>query len=589
MANVWENAVITNKGIALQAKMLAGGKSVKITSVKSGSGSVQNTALMNQENVSGIKQTLTLKPLQKINHTVILTAMLKNDGVTSAYDLRQVGFYAMDPDEGEILYMIAQNTESRHIPTEAEVPGYSLIWNFHFTLSNGVNIEVNVDPAGNVNEAKLEERLSRLDIAAMTGETIVPTDSMEAPLYGLSLFGKSTQDGTPTPDAPVDIVSVGVDGNIKVRVCGKNLLKNTLATGTINGIVRTINADGSITISGTANQTHGLGINSEITLPDGKYILTGAISNVIAFNIWGRNVTTSEWVSFGTDYGTGLVFEADHTKYSAYLAQYHVPLNSSFSNTTLYPMIRVATSTDAAYEKYKEQQSLVLIIPNGLHGIPVDSNGNYTDQDGQQWICDEVDLEKGVYVQRIGHYILNGSENWSIFTGNGVNQFYFDKQDLVHISGQKAILSTHYIPEIAANRNGNYGIIYTGKTGTNGIDRCSICINTLECTTVNEWKTKLAENPVAVQYVLAEPIETPLTAAEIEAYKALHTNYPYTTILNDSNAGMIVKYATSEIGVRVAEIEGIIANLYRKLYNRHQLVSSLPSNPDDDTYYYIPE
>lgn len=47
------------------------------------------------------------------------------------------------------------------------------------------------------------------------------------------------------------------------------------------------------------------------------------------------------------------------------------------------------------------QQTITLQTPNGLPGIPVTSGGNYTDENGQQWVCDEVDLERGVKVQRV--------------------------------------------------------------------------------------------------------------------------------------------------------------------------------------------
>jgi hypothetical protein len=51
-------------------------------------------------------------------------------------------------------------------------------------------------------------------------------------------------------------------------------------------------------------------------------------------------------------------------------------------------------------------------------------------------------------------------------------------------------------------------------------------------------KAFLNENPITFQYILATPIETDLTAEEIEAYRALTSNYPTTTILNDENAHM---------------------------------------------------
>jgi hypothetical protein len=42
---------------------------------------------------------------------------------------------------------------------------------------------------------------------------------------------------------------------------------------------------------------------------------------------------------------------------------------------------------------------------------------------------------------------------------------------------------------------------------------------------------------------LTTPIETPLSETEIAAYRALHSNYPNTTVLNNAGAHMVVKYA----------------------------------------------
>ena len=42
------------------------------------------------------------------------------------------------------------------------------------------------------------------------------------------------------------------------------------------------------------------------------------------------------------------------------------------------------------YEPPRKSQSLVLSTKNGLSGLPVDGSGNYTDSNGQQWICDSV-------------------------------------------------------------------------------------------------------------------------------------------------------------------------------------------------------
>ena len=59
-------------------------------------------------------------------------------------------------------------------------------------------------------------------------------------------------------------------------------------------------------------------------------------------------------------------------------------------------------------EEYKKQ-TLTLKTPNGLPGIPVSTGGNYTDSNGQQWVCDEIDLARGKYVQRVKKIFVNGN------------------------------------------------------------------------------------------------------------------------------------------------------------------------------------
>lgn len=62
-------------------------------------------------------------------------------------------------------------------------------------------------------------------------------------------------------------------------------------------------------------------------------------------------------------------------------------------------------STATSYEPYKTPQSVHLSTPNGLAGLKVSNGGNYTDESGQQWICDEVvrnERGTGKRIQRIG-------------------------------------------------------------------------------------------------------------------------------------------------------------------------------------------
>ena len=70
----------------------------------------------------------------------------------------------------------------------------------------------------------------------VTGETISVNDSVEWPLQGLTVYGKSTQDGTPTPETPIPIVSAGDGGTITVTVSDGADQSQTLPVSTPNGL-----------------------------------------------------------------------------------------------------------------------------------------------------------------------------------------------------------------------------------------------------------------------------------------------------------------------------------------------------------------
>ncbi len=111
----------------------------------------------------------------------------------------------------------------------------------------------------------------------------------------------------------------------------------------------------------------------------------------------------------------------------------------------------VVTVSDGA------NNSLTLQTPNALPGIPVSSGGNYTDESGQQWVCDEVDLARGVYVQRVAKFKLTSSMNWTK-AGNNVDR-YFCTFARINTAG---VLCTHFSAAINGETVG--GIAMSGKT-----------------------------------------------------------------------------------------------------------------------------
>lgn len=158
MPNMW-NTTITNKGLALQAKQVDGA-TIKFTRVVSGSGSVSVESLKEQTAVSVIAQTLSVEGIEILENTYTIKVMLSNKTLSSAYYLSQIGFYATDPDEGEILFAIAQIDESRKVPANADSPGYGIQYSFTFKNSNNATIEITPDMSGYMTREAVEKLVS---------------------------------------------------------------------------------------------------------------------------------------------------------------------------------------------------------------------------------------------------------------------------------------------------------------------------------------------------------------------------------------------------------------------------------------------
>lgn len=184
-------------------------------------------------------------------------------------------------------------------------------------------------------------------------------------------------------------------------------------------------------------------------------------------------------------------------------------------------------STATPYKScYPLPQSLTLNLNNGLPGIPVSSDGNYTDDTGQQWICDEVDLERGIYVQRVYSVIVDGVNVTFSQAGQYCNMNLRKLPSAKTFSGmsQMAEARSTFTSE-PWNFNPEMGFLYLIKE------------NYAE--TINE---SCKEHSGEVMYALETPIETPLTDSDIATYNSIRTYDGTTVVRATDDAGLSVTY-----------------------------------------------
>ncbi|WP_418453229.1 hypothetical protein [Candidatus Ventrimonas sp.] len=336
---------------------------------------------------------------------------------------------------------------------------------------------------------------------------------------------------SPSPDYPQEIQSAL--GNFTVR--GKNIYDSSIQWGAFgwSGTVRntqnkvTVTAKNgwvhasflspvkgeTVTFSCTYKQTETTSKDTQqalciVTTPDGKF--PNSDNNIVYQTISPNTNETTISATFISDTYIGIFLRVETE-------------GIGLTRTVELTNIQLEYGSKAtSYEPYKGSTSYTF-APNGLPGIPVSVNGNYTDQFGQQWVCDELDFERGVYRQRIKHVNVVFKKGASSSTHSGYRHMAGDIQNMSREHTECLCnIATH-------SKNAAYG--------TEGV-RASGAYNAL----VLYYENLTLDNvPADVAYILSDPIETSLSETDIAAYRAL-TIYDPTTVVETNSGGLKVSY-----------------------------------------------
>lgn len=342
--------------------------------------------------------------------------------------------------------------------------------------------------------------------ASNQGETHI-TDSDNGKIQDMMIYGKSSQDGTPTPENPVEIKSV-VDPTVKV--CGKNLLNYNAWKGTPITRGTAIYENNGITLTATENDCYSemgnnFPDNAKIKVSEGETLTLS----------WEQIENNKEGYIY--IFGNGIASNSvniDNRKSKK--LSYTVPSGVTFitfrfgvaatGDTISYKNIQIEKGSEAtSYEPYHDEQTVTL--PYTLNAIPVSSGGNVT-IDGQQYIADYVDVERGKLVR----HIKEKSDTISITVAGSVGGLGSYDYDIP------------FIKNVICNIT---NIIY--EDINQGWASKQACISGSNAGELRVY-LPVGNHNVKIIYELETPEEIDLTEEEITAFKALATYYPTTNI-----------------------------------------------------------
>jgi hypothetical protein len=348
--------------------------------------------------------------------------------------------------------------------------------------------------------------------ASNQGETHL-ADSDNGKIMDMMLYGKSEQFTT----------------------TGKNLLKIRDATQTTRGITVT-SKDGVIALKGTATATGWAMINIDSFVLDGTYILSCNRSNdfdnvLLANKSYKEVIKQNNSVTLENAEVSIICFSITNGK-TYNISNVLIQLEKGSEATSYEPYTggKPSPSSDYPQEiksvvnptfKVKNEDGLkvqsVTLNNITLNAIPVSSGGNVT-IDGQQYIADYVDSERGKLYRKVNRLNLKDVDATKISHG-----FHANGNGYLSITAEKPLknqkpISNKYIGEVFSNKS---GYVYT----PNNIS----VILVDERFTDKQTAIKLSQDTYVI-YVLSSPTEEDLPLEQIKFLKSLSANYPVTNI-----------------------------------------------------------
>ena len=383
--------------------------------------------------------------------------------------------------------------------------------------------------------APIESKADVLELGSATGKAVAVTDSAAGKNIGLSVYGESAQDGTPSPESPVEIESVE---NPVVGVYGKNLITTDLMqlenwtpeSGTnIHYEFDSIpeNSDGD-----TFTFSFGLG-----GVPSSEYDV-GFITFEYSDNNWETKTTT--YMATGTS-----LTASTHTFTTVKGRKYRVWRQygnmERFARATYFQLETGAAATD--YEPYSQPQTVT--IPYTLRGIK-GSDGSWAARDE---IVVDGKQKTVQLVRRVVQAVLDGSADEHYQCNNIPN--------VAHLFTCFNYGTTSYFGHIQhtfTQRDLGLCDSYTLSTAAlaqspdksfRATDAIYFINQDVE-ESVEAWRAYLAEHPITCYLALAEPEVTDITDTEAgQALLALVTHYPNTTVVCDADCALRYKADTT--------------------------------------------
>lgn len=166
--------VIQPKGHALMSKLIAGSGTCNFSAIRTSTTVyTQGQLEAGLTSLTNIKQSTDISSISRINNvSVNIKGAMNNTDLVTGYTVNTIGLYAIDPDEGEILYAVTRATSAGYMPPYNGITSSGILFDFVITVGNAQNVTVTVNPAAVATQADVIAINAEIaDLAGYVGYT----------------------------------------------------------------------------------------------------------------------------------------------------------------------------------------------------------------------------------------------------------------------------------------------------------------------------------------------------------------------------------------------------------------------------------
>ena len=207
----FNTAVITQKGLALNTKLIHGSGTITFTKMQTGSGVYDGSE--NLEDAVQLKSKCQEFPFNKkeiYNETTVrLRAVINNQDLLKEYQIREIGIFAQDPDEGEILYSIstAKPDAADTLPTFADSGLVTITVENYVSVSNASNVTIQTGLGAFASAEDMENFQAEMRVTLATYQNDLLEDSNRNKAELLNAFEGYKENLQETADSAISRVS----------------------------------------------------------------------------------------------------------------------------------------------------------------------------------------------------------------------------------------------------------------------------------------------------------------------------------------------------------------------------------------------